>query len=298
MSASAADAFLAWLREAGVDTRSLDWPATFESADDRGVAAAVALAAGVEVMRIPERIMLVPARCLEDPELTQLRARLRAPHSGPPLDLDDTDDLVLALFLLVEVARGLAGAPGQWWPYVRVLPSAAAFSCLLRSWTASEVALCADPQMSAAHADACARAASEWAAIEQAVFGGGGGDGPPSSLPLLRSTLSRASFGWALACVHSRAFVYGLGVNDLFVCPGTSDLLPIAMVPMVRRRGGRGAPCARRDRCLPPRMSSRCACATTAPTPPPRARATGWKGVEEGREGWEGACTSCARRGR
>lgn len=239
--------FLTWLSDSGVDTRMLRWPATFESADDRGVGAAVSLRAGDEILRIPESIMLVPSRCLADVTMALLRERLRRPSTtgGASLDLDDADDLVLALFILLEVARGLTGSPGQWWPYVRVLPVASAFSCLLSYWDEGEVAQCADPELLSSHAETRARVEQEWLTVERATRGvttgdvGGGGCGEGQrGLGLLSRVLTRESLRWALACVHSRAFVNGLGVDALFVCPGTSDLLPLAMVPMVRAAGG------------------------------------------------------------
>ena len=270
--------FLTWLSNSGVDTRMLRWPSTFESADDRGVGAAASLRSGDEILRIPESIMLVPSRCLADATMALLRDRLRCPHTSgvASLDLDDADDLTLALFILLEVARGLAGSPGQWWAYVRVLPSVSAFECLLSYWDESEVAQCADPELLRTHAETRARAEQEWLAVERATLtlriatsqGGGCGEGQ-RGLELLSRVLTQQSLRWALACVHSRAFVNGLGVDALFVCPGTSDLLPLAMVPMVCATGS-GSACA--SLCGPFLLSlcGRCACATTAPTRPAR----------------------------
>jgi predicted nicotinamide N-methyase len=245
---------LPFLASHGVDTSSLRFPATFPDGG-RGVAAARPLRAGETVLSVPKSAMLESGSVLA---ATQLGRWVSAYLPGAA----DEDEVVLALLILAEL--GAAGSDTPLLPYLESLPPPSDFPLLpwtwedaaLLPWTWEDAALLPTTTTAAAAAaggpsglldllgdpDMIAHARERHADLrgwyERAHAAAAGSGGPassspaPSHHPALLRALTWPSFAWAVACVQSRAFLCGLGVDPFFLCAGTEGMLPLALVPM------------------------------------------------------------------
>lgn len=240
--AARAAALAAWLKERGATFDALAWPVTFPSG--RSVAAARRVKRREVLARIPTAIVLTPDRA---------RARLAWLFSATPAMAAHEDNDVLALTLLLLEAAA-CGPTHDFYTYVCCLPDLATYASMPCEWSEEELALLQDGDM--AHEARAVKAAvaqeySDVAGALAAIVAGSASAGAPSAphaatASLMSALLSWSTFRWARHNVTSRIYIYGLGMDELFICEGTKDMLPVAMVPlgdMVNhdaREGGRG----------------------------------------------------------
>jgi hypothetical protein len=240
---SADDELLGWMTARGCDTSKLLWP--FTTGSGRSVGCAVDGAAGSEVLRVPGRLIFSAerAKTLLAPLLRSAPKKLRALA-------DDSDELLLATTILVIVGSGAVAltsgsaeaaalsAVADFLPYVRALPAFRDFEDIASQWEPmGELSLLCSSEAEQAAAQRRKELRDEFAlllsAVDAATAGSTTGPTPPSLLwHCLSTALSWRNYLWARFCVQSRAFISGLDADPLFMCEGTRDMLPLAVVPL------------------------------------------------------------------
>lgn len=157
------------------------------------------------------------------------------------------------------------GTASPWLPYLKCLPPPSDFYLIASTWSDDELKLLGDAEM----IDTAVKRREElrsWhdrtrSAIETEVskaaapipsssLAGSGASAASehsaSALEVatcLQRTLTPQSLAWAVHCVQSRAFIYGLDIDPLFMCDGIAinGMLPVALVPyadMFNHRAG------------------------------------------------------------
>ncbi|RYE82749.1 MAG: SET domain-containing protein-lysine N-methyltransferase, partial [Methanosarcinales archaeon] len=218
--------FQEWLRAAGAETTKLRWPVEFP-VTGRGVAVTEACKKGDVLCRLPSAVMLTVDRALA--ALSPWWPAALSQHT-------DNDELLLACYILAAAGADVSSshAPSmeslrRLVPYVHVLPPASDFDAIATEWTSAELGLLADAQAAQATLAAQIRLAQEFADVACALSKAAVDDAVPQALARV---FDWANYRWARYCVRSRAFINGLGMDPLFMCMDTVDMLPIAMVPL------------------------------------------------------------------
>lgn len=229
--------FLSFIRSRGV-ADALQWPVSI-GGGERSVAAARAVRAGDEVLRVPGKLIFSADRCSAlMNSLLRMSAELKR-------SVEDSDELLLALVLLTvigshhesfkvdEADDRIAGELIALQPYAAALPRLSDLCHLLSHWKPAELSLlgCREAERTAQRRrrelrrdfTLVCRAVSTTDAASAAA---------PWTCRALRAALSWRNYLWARFCVQSRAFVSGLDMDPLFMCAGTADMLPIAVVPL------------------------------------------------------------------
>lgn len=236
---SAVDELLSWMAARGCDTSKLLWPFTTDSG--RSVGCAVDGAAANEVLRVPGRLIFSAerAKTLLAPLLRSAPKKLRALA-------DDSDELLLATTILVIVGSDAVAPPSgsadgaalsavaDFLPYARALPTFTDFEDIASQWEPmGELSLLCSSEAEEAAAQRRKELRDEFALLLSAVDAATASSTSGSLLwHCLSAALSWRNYLWARFCVQSRAFISGLDADPLFMCEGTRDMLPLAVVPL------------------------------------------------------------------
>ncbi|PRW56824.1 ribulose-1,5 bisphosphate carboxylase oxygenase large subunit N- chloroplastic [Chlorella sorokiniana] len=142
------EALRAWLEQRGLPPQQL--AAVVVPGAGRGLAATKPIAKGEALLRLPLELVLTPAAAQQRSCLRPLLEEAEA--AGRPLPAWS----VLALFLAEAHA---AGATGDWWPYLRLLPEQT--GCVLE-WSEAEVGWLRGSQLHEAALEIRAAADASW----------------------------------------------------------------------------------------------------------------------------------------